>query len=303
MMSIVRFTGGLGNQLFQICFGKTLSISTGTPTIYDATEYKFRSNKAARKLELPKSHDLLIKNRTNALISKLPNRVLLVTERRMLDMEKRSLYPEYKLVLEGVDIYDANLEYQPNCYYVGNFISHKYWKENTSLILSWVSTQIYAKTDQLTKHSSNSIGIHVRRGDYLENSKVRNLHGYCTDNYYLKSIKRILELDPSVTEVVFSSDSFEKTAILRENIISLGLTVQELKKLNPLETLKRLSFSEYFIGSNSTFSWWAAALNPKKMSIFPTDWFISGSYGFEFNEYFPFPVLGMENALSSDLLA
>jgi len=301
-MSTVRFTGGLGNQLFQICFGKTLSTSTETPTIYDAMEYKFKSNKAARKLEIPKSRDLLIKNKSNTLISRLPNRILLEIERKNLDVEKRILYPEHRLVLEGVDIYDASLEFLPNCYYVGNFISHKYWKEDPSIILSWVSTQIYSKFDQPMRDSSNSIGVHVRRGDYIENSKVRNLHGYCTDEYYLKSIERILELDSSVTGVVLSSDSFEKTSFLRENIIDLGLTVQELKKLDPLETLKRLSISKYFIGSNSTFSWWAAALNPKKISIFPTDWFISGSYGFEFKDYFPFPVIGIKNALSSDLL-
>jgi len=301
-MSIVRFTGGLGNQLFQICFGKTLSMRTETSTIYDATEYKFRSNKAVRKLEIPKSHDLLIKNGTNILISKLPNSFLLQIERKKFGVERRRLSPEYKLVLEGIDIYDPNLEFQPNCYYVGNFISHKYWNEDPATIFSWVSTQINSKSDHLIRRSSDSIGIHVRRGDYLENSKVRNLHGYCTDEYYLKSIKRILELDSSIKDVVFSSDSFEKTISLRENITKLGLTVQELNKLDPLETLKRLSLSQYFIGSNSTFSWWAAALNPKRMSIFPTDWFISGSYGFEFKEYFPFPVIGMDNALSGDQL-
>jgi hypothetical protein len=301
-MSIVRFTGGLGNQLFQICFGRTLGVTTGTSTIYDAAEYKYRSRNAERKLEIPKSCEISIINRTNLLISKLPNNFLLPIETKQRGkIDWRSSHKN-KIILEGRDIYDRELVLEPNSYYVGNFVSYRYWKEDPEVILSWISKQINLNLENQMRRTSNTIGVHVRRGDYLINPKVRNLHGYCTDEYYLKSIEQILELDSSVREIFFSTDSFAQTIGLREKIEQLGLTIHELSNLNPLDTLRKLSFNDYFVGSNSTFSWWAAALNPKKLSIFPTEWFISGTYGFEFKRYFPYPVMGIENALSSDPL-
>jgi hypothetical protein len=66
-----------------------------------------------------------------------------------------------------------------------------------------------------------------------------------------------------------------------------------------MAALISLAKTNFFIGSNSTFSWWAAALNEKQISIFPKEWFISGSYGFVFDEYFPFRAIGLSNALTN----
>ncbi len=150
-MSIVRFTGGLGNQLFQICFGRTLGVTTGTSTIYDAAEYKYRSRNAERKLEIPKSCEISIINRTNLLISKLPNNFLLPIETKQRGkIDWRSSHKN-KIILEGRDIYDRELVLEPNSYYVGNFVSYRYWKEDPEVILSWISeTSITLVIEALT---------------------------------------------------------------------------------------------------------------------------------------------------------
>lgn len=302
MMSVVRFTGGLGNQLFQICFGKMLSDATATPTVYDAIEYKYRSTKATRQLEIPDIFGLKIESKSNAIISHSPEIILKFMERRVIPVYHANRYKYSNFVREGVEIYDSGIELKSNSYYIGNFISYKYWNNKTQHILSWISNLMNEHLDLNKNILDSTIGIHVRRGDYLENDKVRNLHGYCTDEYYLDALDKIIQANSSIKRVLLSSDSPFRTRDLRNEITKRGLYIEVLDTTNPLEALTRIAKTSYFIGSNSTFSWWAAALNKKEISIFPNDWFIAGSYGFDFNDYFPFPVTGITHALTNEPL-
>lgn len=300
-MSTVRLTGGLGNQLFQICFGESLKTVTGDTTIYDAIEYKYRSAKATRRLELPKTFDLIIENKSNRLISHLPEILLNHTEKKSKSVSKASY--NGKLVLkEGVNIYDSSLPFSKNAYYIGNFISHKYWVSNPISVIAKISNIINEATKIENQPLPHTIGIHVRRGDYINNPKVRNLHGYCTDEYFIESIIRITNENSNIKNVLLATDSFSKTENLRLHIKQMGLTVNESLSEDPLTTLNEISKAGYFIGSNSTFSWWAAALSPKKISVFPSEWFITGNYGFSSQDFFPFPVTNISNALTSKAL-
>lgn len=298
-MSVIRFTGGLGNQLFQICFGKTLSDSISTPTVYDAYEYRFRSTKAPRKLEIPRSLGFDIKSNSNFLVSHFPQNFLNFTERKINKDGVKGKYSKLNCIREGVNIYDSQVTFETNAYYIGNFISTRYWNGKTQETLSWISNLMDVHMNLKNNISNGSIGIHVRRGDYLNNSKVRNLHGYCTDQYYLDALERIVQMHPGIRNVFLSSDSPVRTSDLYNEIRKRGFTVELEETLSPMAALIALAKTNFFIGSNSTFSWWAAALNEKQISIFPKDWFISGSYGFDFNEYFPFRTIGIDNALTN----
>jgi hypothetical protein len=86
---------------------------------------------------------------------------------------------------------------------------------------------------------------------------------------------------------------------LTDDIKKLGLKVDYITEKRPIETLISLTSYSVFIGSNSTFSWWAAALTEKNMSFFPKDWFASGNYGYSPETFFPFPVITVPNALNT----
>ena len=112
----------------------------------------------------------------------------------------------------------------------------------------------------------NPIALHVRRGDYLENS---DNHPPCGKEYYDAALEKfdadrnviVFSDDPEWCKEQFSDDRF---------LISEGG--------DNLADLCMMSFCNDFIIANSSFSWWGSWLstNPNKRIIAPSKWFGTG---------------------------
>jgi hypothetical protein len=299
-VAIIRVSGGLGNQLFQYSFGRYLEIKNGEETVYDLFEYRFPSNSSTHKLEVSELLCSNSINRPSKLFDLLPDNVknfLNVKNRASLNVEKVF---GHTVIQESAQVFDRTLDVSSKKYYLGNFISHLYWSDYSFEIIQSIKQELEKKSKLKFKMDSTAIGIHIRRGDYISNKKTRKFHGYCSNSYYLSAIHRALELHPEVKRVVIASDSLHLVEGLKQDIEKYGITVEFLKEENPVKALILLAGFEVFIGSNSTFSWWAAALTDKKTSIFPREWFASGTFGYSENTYFPFPVITLPNALNTD---
>ena len=105
-------------------------------------------------------------------------------------------------------------------------------------------------------------GIHVRRGDYL---KFPNIHPTQTMDYYNKAI----ELIPANKFLVFSDD----VGWCKQNFKGSRFVVTE--EVSGDVDFRMLTACNYFIISNSSFSWWAAWLSAHedKVIISPKKWF------------------------------
>jgi hypothetical protein len=109
-------------------------------------------------------------------------------------------------------------------------------------------------TDLESLISDDSISVHVRLGDYLQNQKIFPI---IPESYYLEAITRIRENGKH--DVFLFSDSPQIVRTLYPKLYSLSRTdFLEAKSLTALETLKLMSLFKYQIISNSTFSTWAA---------------------------------------------
>ena len=53
---------------------------------------------------------------------------------------------------------------------------------------------------------TNSVAVHVRRGDYLNKNNKKVYGGICTIVYYEKAIQKILDLIDSPTFFIFSNE-------------------------------------------------------------------------------------------------
>ena len=117
-------------------------------------------------------------------------------------------------------------------------------------------------------HGNYWLAIHVRRHDYVLLSKT---FGLTSEGYFIGALNYIENIFPGVKKVVFSDDITEARKLLPECDLYIGK--EELP--SAVETLILMSKSSAIIGSNSSFSWWAAFLSeaPDHCKIFPEPWF------------------------------
>lgn len=106
--------------------------------------------------------------------------------------------------------------------------------------------------------------IHIRRGDYLENSKTI---GVLSKEYFLQNA--LLEMPTIITTDTFDDlgfcGEFTRVVLLHQNDI------------NPIQALALMSYTNRLVMSNSTLSWWGSrlALENGGCVIAPKPWFIS----------------------------
>lgn len=139
---------------------------------------------------------------------------------------------------------------------------------------------------QPTKVPSDRLILHIRRGDYLTNPKARRFHGICTDDYYIKSTAEFIEEFPSIQEIVIFSDDQQQALNMASLLKPHNKIVRVDQSVDPIKTLKVMSNSKFFVGSNSTFSWWSSVLVRDRISTMPSQWFTDSRMQIVPNEFF-----------------
>ena len=236
-MIVPRLKGGLGNQLFQIATAYAQSKIVGTDF---AINYNLENSLGAGN----KCHhykDTLYKN--------IPE----------TDYIPSNVYNEPNFSYNKItDNKDLLLD--------GYFQSEKYFKEFKSDLkdLFEFPSNITNRVDNHIKSiDKDIITIHVRRGDYLDNIKI---HIPITEDYYDKALKAIN--NNSALKILATDDI---NTVSREFKDIIQYTYSNGK--SELEDLYILTKGKYFIGCNSSFSWWAAYLGNFNKIFFPKVWF------------------------------
>ena len=118
---------------------------------------------------------------------------------------------------------------------------------------------------------SNTVAVHVRRGDYKKHCSV------LPAEYYNRAVERINGLIDNPLFCIFS----DEIEWVKKNMKFEGkcFYVNEDHKLTNFEELIVMSCCKHDIIANSTYSWWGAWLNnnEKKIVIGPNEWFLSKS--------------------------
>ena len=118
---------------------------------------------------------------------------------------------------------------------------------------------------------TNSVSLHIRRGDYAENFKTNKFHGLIDLSYYVKAIEFISRNLLNPCFFIFSDDI--EWCKLNLNFIPNAIFIENSH--HSVIDLHIMSRCKSNIIANSTFSWWAATLNenPNKIVIAPIKWF------------------------------
>lgn len=122
--------------------------------------------------------------------------------------------------------------------------------------------------------SQAALAVHIRRGDYASNANALNFHGLLPAEYFNNAIKELTSTHMVEVIYVFSDDAEWCKANLTLDS-RLVFVVDVFKDICDLDELTIMSACSYFIISNSTFSWWAAWLSnvDGENIIAPAQWF------------------------------
>ena len=119
-----------------------------------------------------------------------------------------------------------------------------------------------------------TVGIHVRRGDYVSNRVISSIHNVCNKEYFYEALDLIKKRTGDDIKVFVFSDDIN-WCMKELNFSNTVVYLSQLFELKDWEEMALLSQCNHQIISNSTFSWWAAKLNRKENSykIAPSKWF------------------------------
>ena len=267
-MIYVRIRGGLGNQLFQYSAARSLADRLNVNLGLDTREYN-----AGSPFEMGLKHfniraefnpKGLIKHRKNGF------------SKYILDIALGN----HKNVYKETNLSFNNLFHSlPNKTYLkGYWQSEKYFENNQKNIfkdLQLIAPQSKKNIKTLENISkTNSVSLHIRRGDYVTNSAYNMKHGTCSLDYYKKSVDYLSKsLNKNFTIFAFSDDPEWVFKNLKLPMDIQFIDHNSSKK--NYEDLRLMSQCNHNIIANSSFSWWGAWLNksPKRTIISPKKWY------------------------------
>jgi len=168
------------------------------------------------------------------------------------------------------------LEARARTYLDGYWQSEKYFSDVADTIRRefTIRDQLDAGTRELLDRigTAESVSVHVRRGDYVSHPRASRARSVCTPGYYLRCVAHIAERVGHPHLFVFSDDPDWVAANLRfEHPTTLVSTVPARPDYGDL---RLMSACRHHIIANSSFSWWAAWLNPHrdKLVLAPRRW-------------------------------
>ena len=257
-MIITRIIGGLGNQLFQYAAARRLSLLHQTTLKLDTTGFEhydwhdYSLGPFCIQEEFATQRDIAKIHETS---------------------ENRSIFTESTL-----NPYDPNILKTPKNVYLGGYWqSEKYFIDIQDVIRREFT--IHYEQDHQSQMiaeiivRTQSVSLHVRRGNYVSNPGVNRVHGTCSLEYYRQCIAKITETVMRPHFFIFSDDPPWVRQNLRLEYPTTYVSHNDATK--DYEDLRLMSLCKHHIIANSSFSWWGAWLNPKpdKIVLAPSKWF------------------------------
>lgn len=264
-MIVLKLFGGLGNQMFQYALYLKLN-SLGKEVVFDLSFFDCVQHK---NLLIDKYFDVALPTVDYKIIQKMADSKLDIISRI-----RRKVFGN-----KGRKYIDRVEEYQPEIFDFEDIYLEGYWQsEKYFLDISDKVRERFKMKKMLTDYQKcvlteikqeESVGVHVRRGDYI---KLKHIYGdICTNEYYKKAFEMLRTENTHFFIFTNDYDYVSKTCPDQRNI-----TVIRPEKTYPYANMDMLLMKECKknIIANSSFSWWSAWLNDNldKTVIAPGKW-------------------------------
>lgn len=265
-MVIIRVCGGLGNQLFQFALYKKLCL-LGKDVYLDKILYwSKRREKRPYCLDMLNNNIRYCSNKQRKNLSNNDsNRISWYFQKRK--GLKESHYYEKKASAFEKEIFDFD-----DAYLDGYWQNERYFADIRDTLLKELHFNVSKDAVALLKEiqSCNAVSIHVRRGDYLKDS--RRCEDICALEYYRRAMN-FVEEKVMVDQYYIFSDDIEWCKEQFKND-SRYVFIDPRSEKEASTDMKLMSSCKHNIIANSSFSWWAAWLNenPQKIVVAPSIW-------------------------------
>lgn len=276
-MIIVKLMAGLGNQMFQYATAKRLAHANSAELKLDITGYENMAKK-----DTPRQYELDIFKITARVAApedlarvSPADYVRKIHERVTHKLGRGSTIYQYG---ERSARFDPRvLSLKDNTYLVGWWQSENYFKDIKNILQKEFVPRAKATSNNAKwleqAHSTNSISVHVRRGDYISNKHANVHHGLAPIDYYNAAATYLKTYIKDPYFFIFSDDISwcKKNLKFGKNLVF----VEDNSGQKACEDLRIMSECKHNVIANSSFSWWGAWLNKNddKIVIAPRVWF------------------------------
>ena len=268
IMIIIRAMGGLGNQLQQYALYKKLE-SIGRDVRIDISWFRNADTQSKvlekRDLELDYLEGVSYRTAEPDEIRSVLGR-LWEEQESLFSKVRRKLLPVLAPCFLENSMYHEEVFRFTDKYLVGYWACEKYYAD----ILGKLRSEIcFPTSDNIEIRNKNeavmhrmaeteSVSIHIRRGDYLEGANSALYGDICTDAYYEAAIAHLRGKFPSAKFFFFSDD----IPYVREHYQSDDYEMIDWNHgKDSFYDMMLMSRCKHNICANSTFSFWGARLN------------------------------------------
>lgn len=273
-MIIVKLQGGMGNQMFQYAAGRALSLRHGVELKLDLSFLK----KDPQGQYTPRKYELDVFNVKAGIATdedlepfqEHPGRL-----RRVLQRNIPALFSKVYAAESGMSYNSRFLKFPRHSYLDGFWQNEKYFSAVERQVREDLQPVLPkpAPVTVLEKEMSSrpAVSLHVRRGDFISLPGAASFHGNLNMSYYQQALQRLPAQLSAATVFIFSDDP----AWCRDAFDLLANKVIVDLREAPVWDLHLMSCASANIIANSSFSWWAAWLNPhpEKIVIMPKQWY------------------------------
>lgn len=261
----IYMQGGLGNQLFIYYAGKFLETKYNKKVV-------FISGSRSKISEV----GIVFEN----LQIILPKSVFLALGKVCKKLSTIRLFKKYIYFSDEIGYENIKDKISKIRLYNSYFQSYYYF-ENSSISKFTENQKLLRFTPRISPSlkiaTQNSIGVHIRRGDYL--LPKNHYFGVLSVDYYFNALNKLMSSGNYESIYLFSDSKIDKKFIATiqsgfkdKNIVDMA----QSKSMSDTEVFVCLTLFPACVISNSTFSWWGAYLGTnEKTVIAPDKWFKS----------------------------
>ena len=272
-MKIVNIIGGLGNQMFQYAFA--LALKQRWPeeeVLIDTSHYRYVLVKKCGASNLHNGYEMeavfpkaklpiASAKQLKRVTRYIPNYLLSRVARRILPIKQTEIIQPTK---DSFAYNPSVLEQEGSYYYEGIWESVHYLNPIRSIIQDVYSHSVPNDENSAYIHlmeNEESVGVHIRRGDYLYSESFRDI---CDKDYYNKAIEAILADGNEHHFYVFSNDIEWCNNNIKPLVGANPITmVTHNTGKNSCWDMFLMTHCKDLIIANSSFSWWGAFLNSR----------------------------------------